>query len=138
MYRIMFIHLLLILKTLSKVKMDALLLQEKLKNDFTLNIIFHISNKNVPFTYTCIDLYFIYIFNVISQFQDFYLCIFIYTQLHVHVSANMNLLNISSYMHILKHWLLQIIKVLCISGYFLLYVMHYSCIYQNVYLHDLH
>lgn len=50
----------------------------------------------------CIDLYFIYIFNVISQFQDFYLCIFIYTQLHVHVSANMNLLNISSYMHILK------------------------------------
>lgn len=50
MYRIMFIHLLLILKTLSKVKMDALLLQEKLKNDFTLNIIFHISNKNVPFT----------------------------------------------------------------------------------------
>lgn len=102
MYRIMFIHLLLILKTLSKVKMDALLLQEKLKNDFTLNIIFHISNKNVPFTYTCIDLYFIYIFNVISQFQDFYLCIFIYTQLHVHVSANMNLLNISSYMHILK------------------------------------
>lgn len=57
----------------------------------------------MPFTYTCIDLYFIYIFNVISQFQDFYLsCIFIYTQLHVHVSANMNLLNISSYMHILK------------------------------------
>lgn len=103
MYRIMFIHLLLILKTLSKVKMDALLLQENLKNDFTLNIIFHISNKNVPFTYTCIDLYFIYIFNVISQFQDFYSsCIFIYTQLHVHVSANMNLLNISSYMHILK------------------------------------
>lgn len=101
MYRIMFIHLLLILKTLSKVKMDALLLQEKLKNDFTLNIIFHISNKNVPFTYTCIDLYFIYIFNVISQFQDFYSsCIFIYTQLHV--PANMNLLNISSYMHILK------------------------------------
>lgn len=83
--------------------MDALLLQEKLKNDFTLNIIFHISNKNVPFTYTWLyrSIFYIY-FQCYFSISRLLLCIFIYTQLHVHVSANMNLLNISSYMHILK------------------------------------